>query len=147
MATTIQRKDKEKIEVSQVKMTRKITHQELEDMLTTAFEGGSNYWCSNIRVTKKNKAIPEQQFLAEDIASGHVLEIEVTDAESEDHDYGIPEEKAGKHIVTRDQLIAAFQLMADKQPLHFQDFADDNSDATTGDVWFQLAVFGDVIYG
>ena len=142
MAITIERKDKEKTEIAQVKTTRKITQQELEDMLTTAFEGGSNYWILKIRTTKTNKEIPEQEFLAEDIASGRVLEIAVYDNEEEDDD-GKPK----KYLVTRKKMIEAFQLMADKQPRHFQDFADDNSDAITGDVWFQLAVFGDVIYG
>lgn len=131
-----ERERREKIEISQVKMTRGISQQELEDMLTTAFEGGSNYWCSSIRITKTNQEIPEQEFLSEDIASGRVMEISVHDNEG-----------GKQYLVTREKLIQAFQLMADQEPRHFQDFAEENSDAITGDVWFQLAVFGRTIYG
>lgn len=141
--TMIQERDrKEKVAIAEVKVARKITEQELSDMLTTAFEGGSNYWILKIRTTKVNEEIPEQEFLADDIASGRVLEIAVYDNEElGDND------KPKKYLVTREKMIEAFQLMADKQPLHFKDFAEENSDAITGDVWFQLAVFGDVIYG
>lgn len=137
-----ERDRKERVVIGSAKTERKITQQELEDMLTTAFEGGSNYWCSSIRITKTNQEIPEQEFLANDIASGRVLEIAVYDNEEVDEN-----DRPKRHLVTREKLIQAFQIMADQEPGHFQDFLNDNCDAITGDVWFQCAVFGKSIYG
>jgi hypothetical protein len=37
--------------------------------------------------------------------------------------------------------------MRDQYPRHFADLVGEDDDAITGDVWLQLAVFGEVIYG
>jgi hypothetical protein len=37
--------------------------------------------------------------------------------------------------------------MADKYPRHIADILSENDDATTGDVFLQLCLFGDVVYG
>lgn len=141
------RKETNKNIIGSVNVKMEITETQLNDMLVNAFEGGINYWCSAAKATLVNETIPKQTHLADDIASGRVLEIEITDSESEDHEYDIPKEKAGKHIVSRDKLIEAFQIMADKYPRHMKDFLDENADADTADVWFQCAVFGESIYG
>jgi hypothetical protein len=38
-------------------------------------------------------------------------------------------------------------LMAEKEPRHFGDFMGENDDATTSDVFLQLCLFGEVVYG
>jgi hypothetical protein len=39
------------------------------------------------------------------------------------------------------------QVMADKYPNHWHDFINDNEDATTGDVFLQCCLYGEVIFG
>ena len=59
-------------------------------------------------------------------------------------------EKDQKDVEVRVDLAAvekAMQLMATEDPKHFGDFTNDNSDAITGDVFLQLAVYGKVIFG
>jgi hypothetical protein len=44
-------------------------------------------------------------------------------------------------------MVRGLQLMADKYPNHFADFMQENDDATTSDVFLQLSVFGELIFG
>jgi hypothetical protein len=37
--------------------------------------------------------------------------------------------------------------MKKEYPYHYADLVEGNDDAETGDVWLQLAVFGELIYG
>jgi hypothetical protein len=37
--------------------------------------------------------------------------------------------------------------MRDQYPRHYADLVEENDDAITGDVFLQLAVFGELIYG
>lgn len=39
------------------------------------------------------------------------------------------------------------QLMAEKHPRHFSDLINENDDAETADVFVQLCLFGEVVYG
>lgn len=49
--------------------------------------------------------------------------------------------------VRRQDFLRALSQMAQRHTLHFHDFVQENDDAETADVFFQLAVLGDVIYG
>ena len=45
------------------------------------------------------------------------------------------------------EILRGLEVMADKYPNHFGDAIAGNDDATTGDVFLQCCVFGDVLYG
>ena len=65
----------------------------------------------------------------------------IEDAETE-------EEKAeGRHPITLADVEKGLELMRDQYPHHYADLVEEEDDAITGDVWLQLAVFGEVIYG
>lgn len=49
--------------------------------------------------------------------------------------------------LTWDSMCKAMQLMAKDYTHHFNDLIQENDDATTADVFLQLSLFGDVIYG
>lgn len=58
------------------------------------------------------------------------------------------EEKAeAKHHITLDNVRKGLELMRDQYPRHYADLVEENDDLITGDVWLQLAVFGELIYG
>lgn len=58
------------------------------------------------------------------------------------------EEKAeARHPITLDNVRKGLELMHDQYPRHYADLVEENSDLITGDVWLQLTVFGELIYG
>ena len=52
-----------------------------------------------------------------------------------------------KHYLTMDNVQKGLELMRDEYPRHYADLMMEEDDAITGDVWLQLAVFGELIYG
>ena len=64
--------------------------------------------------------------------------------EIEDYD-NIPAE--AKHHITLDDVKKGLELMRDLYPRHWADLVEENDDLITGDVWLQLTVFGELIYG
>lgn len=58
------------------------------------------------------------------------------------------EEKAeARHEITLANVKKGLELMRDQYPRHYADLVEEEDDAITGDVWLQLAVFGELIYG
>ena len=52
-----------------------------------------------------------------------------------------------KYHLTMDNVQKGLELMRDEYPRHYADLMEEEDDAITGDVWLQLAVFGELIYG
>ena len=52
-----------------------------------------------------------------------------------------------KHYLTMENVQKGLELMRDEYPRHYADLMEEEDDAITGDVWLQLAVFGELIYG
>lgn len=52
-----------------------------------------------------------------------------------------------KHYLTMENVQEGLELMRDEYPRHYADLMEEEDDAITGDVWLQLAVFGELIYG
>ena len=76
--------------------------------------------------------------------------VMVYDCYDEDVDFEEPISqfpKSAKHHITLDNVQKGLELMRDLYPRHWADLVEENDDLITGDVWLQLAVFGDVIYG
>ena len=55
--------------------------------------------------------------------------------------------KSAKHHITIKDVEKGLELMRDQYPSHYADLMEEDDDLTTGDVWLQLAVFGELIYG
>lgn len=102
------------------------------DLLCCALEGGSTYWCERF----KPERYPEGTNWGHE-AAAHGVPFMI-----EHGDDGVL-----RVINSRANITNALQLMADHQPRHWQDFINENEDADTGDVFFQLLCFGEVVYG
>jgi len=115
--------------------------QDVRDLFIGAIEGGSNYWymieSDNLKeITKAEKFISELPFYeggylmisddAEGVGTGELTEPVKVDIEA---------------------IKKGVQVFATIEPKHFANFINDNSDATTSDVFFQAVVFGKIIYG
>lgn len=107
--------------------------ERLKDLLCCAFEGGSNYWIDLVETPPKTKRPAEMEYWHEAPIYGLALVIH--------HD--------GDQTVTLDHsaLNRGIEMFKAKYPKHWQDFVNENEDATTGDVFVQCCVFGKAIYG
>ena len=112
-----------------------------EDLTITALEGGSNYWyfLPDLEMVLKHKDIKEPLSIKIFRAAFDRGEsVPVYDKEDNDGLLG---------MFNRANIDRAWQLMEEKHPRHFGDLMKENWDSTTADVWFQLAVMGELVYG
>jgi hypothetical protein len=119
------------------------------DLLTTALEGGSNYWYKirteipKITEFKTPENLNDKGF--QDCFANQMWEfahngnnIEIEDAENEG-------EKIGDFNVKNIARGNALLLTKSKDVL--SNIIAENWDAGDADVWFQLVVLGDIVYG
>lgn len=120
-----------------------IDPQRIQDLFVGAFEGGSNYWLGRGRVkliSPKREDLPDdgvvwygnrkRNVFAEDFK----ITIELLD---EDETVEINPAKVQKGL----------KIMAREYPVHFTDFIREEDDADTSDVFLQLCLFEEIVYG
>ena len=105
----------------------------LADILTTAFEGGSNYWLKSVKVVSRGKTYEAIIKSAEVISIGGTLEI--------CDDEGLLSKNDS--ILTKESLLDAIEWYIGINGL---DVLDDH-DAQDSDSILQYALFGEVVYG
>ena len=93
--------------------------EDIENLITTAFEGGINYW---VRRADRRPAAPD-----------FACTLRTIDGED--------------RALDLEKIVAGLRLVATQWPKHFGDFLDESGDATTADVIIQAAVFGELVYG
>ena len=103
-----------------------IDDDKIKNLLISAFEGGANYWIDFVEVAR-GYGIYEAPF-------GAYVKVHPHD-----------EEKG--YLLTRKNMERGIQLMSEKYTHHFADLINENDDAITGDVFLQLCLFGELIYG
>lgn len=127
-------------------------HENLVNLLSVATYG--NEW-PVVKVFKSDaeKGLFENCECREDKWAEALLHgkgIMVYDIYDEDVDYDADLSEfpqSAKHHITLDNVRKGLELMRDQYPRHYADLVEENDDLITGDVWLQLAVFQDVIYG
>ena len=109
-----------------------VSRERVADTICAALEGGSNYWCNLLSM---DDGYPEgTEWGHEAIAAGAKFSV---------HDgVGVRTNLGGD-----EKLTAALGLMATKHEVDFKNLIDENEDAETGDVLFQLICFGEVVFG
>lgn len=127
-----------------------ISKQAIAYLLCSAFEGGIYYWAKY----SSSKSIVPPKIDYESFADDYILRkdvypyihyplsdggklcvIEYYDDFETDHMFGLEEIQNG------------LKVFAEKAPRHFGDFISENFDATTGDVFLQCCLFGEIKYG
>lgn len=122
-----------------------VTLDRISTLLCSAFEGGSNYWymiaAQKKPTTFEFRSFPDQIFPHIDypLNEGGNLRIETLDKE----------EVNGQKSWTLNlsSIEKGLKVFADKYPHHWADFLNENDDATTGDVFLQCCLFGEVVFG
>lgn len=142
-------------------------------LLVSALEGGSNYWyflpdtsmCPKKGYKPKTELNKKQLKEDEKYDTGRDYrgidcfvnkmweavmlgaKIPVVDVNEYDQDKEKADDDDIIGYITKESLIKATYLMAQDYDRHFADAISESSDAITGDVYFQLAVMGDVVFG
>ena len=49
--------------------------------------------------------------------------------------------------VTQESMLKAFQIVAEKYSWHYNNLINENDDAETADVFFQVATMGEIVFG
>ena len=124
------------------------THEGLVDLLSVATYG--NYW-PLIKVYKSDaeSGMFDNCDCREDKWATALLKgkgIVVYDCYEMDSELNEGEEPT-KYRITLDNIKKGLRLMKEQYPRHWADLVEEEDDAITGDVFLQLAVFGEVIYG
>lgn len=110
-----------------MKATIEISDEKIENLLVCAFEGGSNYWIDHTEIDPKCK------FYEAPFESW--LKVYTVD------------EPGRAWFLNRITLESGMSLMAQKHPRHFADVVSENEDANTGDIFLQLCLFEELVYG
>lgn len=125
-----------------------LTQEGLSDLLSVATFG--NYW-PTIKIKRseyhlaeeyKNECL-EDKWAAILINGGTLVVYDEYEMDNELNDNELPT----KYTLTLKDVRKGLRLMKKEYPSHYADLVEENDDAITGDVWLQLAVFGEVIYG
>jgi hypothetical protein len=124
----------------EVRARIRIPNHKIKDMITTALEGACRYW-ANFKFPDnwKEKCSSREEIPFSD------EHIDVFDVETDEY----------LGVLNRTTIQTGLQLMANGMDLkgkvvpnrHFKNLATDNEDAGTADVFMQLAVMGEIVYG
>ena len=115
-----------------VTLTFRLSEGTFHDQVTSAIEGGSNYWA---RIDPG----PHQP------GWRNYFTAKFTVTEISDEKKGAIQGKT--YELSLDKLKAGLQVLATKYPHHLDDIICGSGDMATGDVLVQCALFGDIVYG
>jgi len=123
----------------------KITHELISDLLTTALEGGSNYWYLLGSIDHKHFIKGDtlsdnlaRSFMADKNYSLNVYDIDTFDVDTDPDLLG---------NVTYASIENALAVMLDEFPHSLANIIKGDYDADDADVWFQIATMGEVQFG
>jgi len=136
----------------EVTIRHQITEDQVRNLLVSAFEGGSTYWMYILKYEYPPKTCKD------DFLAGGRRAVKDSTGEYWHPCYVIPFCEDGaivlddryenvQYTLTRDKMLEGLQIMAEKYPKHFQSIIEDNTDATTADVFLQCSLFNEIVYG
>jgi hypothetical protein len=104
-----------------------VSAQSIADMMIGAIEGGSTGWCGHIDLGGKDYSKAETY--------ENPFAFTVTDDDGD--------------VTVMDNISVqkGIELMAGDFPTHFADMMQEEWDAETADVFFQLCALGELVYG
>lgn len=121
-----------------VKVDKSFTDDEVEDLIITALEGGSNYWYDIIEVLPSPNIIGDVDMYPKIMYSDGVI----IGTKDDDTINGSKRWTLNRHTITR-----GLQAWADNMPKSFAKFMAGDYDADDADVFLQYALFGEVVFG
>lgn len=128
------------------------THQQVQDLLSSAFYGGIGYWAIIEGYVSNGEVVHVPTSPSVFVTKpGHALQIAVPErANNNPDEWKFKGKKDGDVqlvLLTPEKLQKGIQIMAENYPRHFGDWCNDNSDSITGDVFVQCSLFGEIVFG
>jgi hypothetical protein len=114
-----------------------ITQKDLFNLIVSAIEGGSNYWCEIISYwpeTGKPTYEDDKYSYADAIFqfNGNLVLRDL--------------EEQKDHVLNLDKINKGLHVLAQKYPYHLGNILKEDADAITADVFLQACLFGKIIY-
>lgn len=128
----------------------RVPEERVWSLLVGAFEGGSKYWVRHYRYDDSG---------LRRVDDGDDSDFDaMRDGAVYYYTHQLPllgrclfvkpdEEDNEEYVLNRAALERGLATMAEKHPRHFANFIEKQDDATTSDVFLQLCLFGEVVYG
>ncbi|RJQ25042.1 hypothetical protein C4577_06565 [Candidatus Parcubacteria bacterium] len=118
----------------------------MRDLLVSALEGGSNYWVDQLKFDfgdkKKEECVMLDEYSEEPLPLKYVLPFFPGTSLLIK-----PVEERKYYELNLTVICHGLQEMANVFPVHFKNILEDNDDAETADVFLQVALFGELVYG
>lgn len=136
-----------------------VSNQKIQDLLISAFEGGSNYWIELIDQHKTAFLKQSSKTEISEYLSKKAKEIGIDYDSQVSLKYVLPflddcflkiqTIDGAVNILNMETILRGLTLMANTPNLsrHFGNIISGDDDAETADVFLQLACFGALIYG
>jgi hypothetical protein len=127
--------------------TVNVSKKRVADLLISAFEGGSNYWYrieEFVRPPKRDFVFDAEHVYRHaeyPLSTGGALKI--SDLYGVDGD----EKRKTVKVLGLPEIEEGLRVFARIYPIHFANFVAENDDAVTGDVFLQVCLFGEIVYG
>lgn len=118
--------------------TNPLTPKQVWSLMVSAFEGGSNYWIEQVEPIK-GETDPNDNVVwwgHECFWADPDFEVDIIVWEEDEH-----------ATLTPAKILEGQQKMLNEHPRHWADIINENDDAETADVFLQLCLFGEVVYG
>lgn len=131
-----------------------VSEEQIEDLLCSAFEGGSGYW-ARVKKGKEPKKKCEYTFQCP-LRGGSFIVVDLEDSmtDKEYQNGGVEKAKVSDHGVYEvgiKEIKCGLQKMSElaigEGGHHFLNVLRGETDAETGDVFLQCCIFGKIVYG
>lgn len=130
-------------EYDTITVPTRISKERVRDLLSSAFEGGANYWymIEDWRPPTDPKFATEFRHLSYPTSPDGAVYV----SNGKEEHPSSPDYKCVR--LDWEHCKRTLTLMAVARPTDFADWLEGNDDGDTGDVFLQLAVMGEIVYG
>lgn len=134
--------------------SRTFNNEDIINLFVDALEGGSNYWYHIKHLPKdvvyqiNELGTPTSEAIGQHILKGGYIQF--YDAEGEDDEDDYQQQHSDKDLlgtVDMDSILEAITLVKRDYPEVWENILDEQYDANDADVFLQLCVMGEVVFG
>lgn len=115
-----------------------ISDQQISDQLCNALEGGSNYWyfLPDLTMLDSDTKLPLVDRIMNALNQGKSIPI-----------YDLEDEEIKLGDLNLKGIEKAFNIMDELFPHTLEEIIHESGDVDTGDIFLQLAVMGEIVFG
>lgn len=126
-----------------------VTFERIADMMVGAVEGGSGYWCNGFYPAPDDHSQTLKRAI--DLAGNgpwYSVDSYWRDGGKAALRYDPPTDSDnGARVIGTAEIFEGLNKMAAQAPQHFADLVNENDDAITADVFLQMILFGEIVFG